>query len=32
MKQSIQIDFFGHGKSERLEGFSADLWFYEGNK
>lgn len=25
----ILIDFLGHGKSERLQKFPADLWFYE---
>ena len=23
------IDFLGHGKSDRLQKFPADLWFYE---
>jgi len=25
----IVIDFLGHGKSDRLESFPVDLWFYE---
>ena len=25
----ILIDFLGHGKSDRLSEFPADLWFYE---
>ena len=25
----ILIDFLGHGKSDRLNEFQADLWFYE---
>ena len=28
----ILIDFLGHGKSDRLEVFPADLWFYEAQQ
>ncbi|WP_455530823.1 alpha/beta fold hydrolase [Ruminococcus sp.] len=28
----ILIDFLGHGRSERLSEFTADLWFYEGQQ
>ncbi|MFV0516630.1 MAG: alpha/beta fold hydrolase [Aminipila sp.] len=28
----ILIDFLGHGKSERLQEFPADLWFYEAQQ
>lgn len=28
----ILIDFLGHGKSDRLEIFPADLWFYEAQQ
>ena len=28
----IQIDFLGHGKSDRLNRFPADLWFYEAQQ
>lgn len=28
----ICIDFLGHGKSERLDIFPADLWFYEAQQ
>lgn len=28
----ILIDFLGHGKSERLDVFPADLWFYESQQ
>ena len=28
----ILIDFLGHGKSDRLEEFPADLWFYEAQQ
>lgn len=28
----ILIDFLGHGKSDRLDEFPADLWFYEGEQ
>jgi pimeloyl-ACP methyl ester carboxylesterase len=28
----ILIDFLGHGKSDRLETFPADLWFYEAQQ
>ena len=28
----ILIDFLGHGKSDRLCEFPADLWFYEGQQ
>lgn len=28
----ILIDFLGHGKSERLEEFPADLWYYEAQQ
>lgn len=30
MFQVILIDFLGHGKSDRLEKFPADLWYEEG--
>ncbi|AMP21257.1 hypothetical protein AZF37_08970 [endosymbiont 'TC1' of Trimyema compressum] len=25
----VLIDFLGHGKSERLQAFPTDLWYYE---
>lgn len=28
----ILIDFLGHGRSDRLERFPADLWFYEARQ
>jgi pimeloyl-ACP methyl ester carboxylesterase len=28
----ILIDFLGHGRSERLQEFPADLWFYEAEQ
>lgn len=28
----ILIDFLGHGKSDRLHAFPADLWFYEAQQ
>jgi len=28
----ILIDFLGHGRSDRLEEFPADLWFYEAQQ
>ena len=28
----ILIDFLGHGKSDRLAEFPADLWFYEAQQ
>lgn len=28
----ILIDFLGHGKSDRLDKFPADLWFYEAKQ
>lgn len=28
----ILIDFLGHGKSDRLQKFPADLWFYEAEQ
>ena len=28
----ILIDFLGHGKSQRIEEFPADLWFYEAKQ
>lgn len=28
----VLIDFLGHGKSDRLEEFPADLWFYEAQQ
>ena len=28
----ILIDFLGHGRSERLSEFPADLWFYEAQQ
>ncbi len=28
----ILIDFLGHGKSDRLENFPIDLWFYEAEQ
>lgn len=28
----ILIDFLGHGKSDRLQKFPADLWFYEAQQ
>lgn len=28
----ILIDFLGHGKSDRLQRFPADLWFYEAQQ
>jgi pimeloyl-ACP methyl ester carboxylesterase len=28
----ILIDFLGHGKSDRLDEFPADLWFYEAEQ
>lgn len=28
----ILIDFLGHGKSDRLEEFPADLWYYEAEQ
>lgn len=28
----ILIDFLGHGKSDRLDEFPADLWFYEAQQ
>lgn len=28
----ILIDFLGHGKSDRLDKFPADLWFYEAQQ
>ncbi len=28
----ILIDFIGHGKSDRLQKFPADLWFYEAEQ
>ncbi len=30
--KTILIDFLGHGQSERLEEFPADLWFYEAEQ
>ena len=27
--RTIQIDFLGHGRSDRLDTFPADLWWYE---
>lgn len=32
MFQVILIDFLGHGKSDRLEKFPADLWYEEGRQ
>ena len=28
----ILIDFLGHGRSDRLKSFPADLWFYEAGQ
>lgn len=28
----IMIDFLGHGKSDRLEAFPTDLWYYEAEQ
>ena len=28
----ILIDFLGHGKSDRLDVFPSDLWFYEAQQ
>ena len=30
--RAIRIDFLGHGKSDRLDEFPADLWFYEAQQ
>lgn len=30
--KTILIDFLGHGQSDRLDEFPADLWFYEANQ
>ena len=29
IRKVVLIDFLGHGRSQRLERFPADLWFYE---
>ena len=30
--KAVLIDFLGHGRSDRLEDFPADLWFYEAQQ
>ena len=32
IRKVVLIDFLGHGRSQRLERFPADLWFYESQQ